>query len=146
MKDSRKFQISTETEAKSLLGSYGIPLTRQRLLIAQYLFSNHQHVTAESLHHELCQSGNQISKATIYNTLGLFVKKDLLHEVIIDGYQRYFDSNLTAHNHIYNMDTEALSDLTCSEYLLDHFKQHHLPEKTKFEAIDIVIKVRNKSN
>lgn len=146
MKDLYKSQISSETEAKSLLRSYGISLTKQRLLIAQYLFSKHQHVSAESLHHELCQSGNQISKATVYNTLGLFVKKDLLHEVIIDGYQRYFDSNLTSHHHIYNMDTEDLIDLTCSEHLFDHFKQHHLPEKTELEAIDIVIKVKNKSN
>ena len=146
MKDDDNSQISIETEAMTLLRSCGISLTKPRVLIAERLFDKHQHVTAESLHNELCQTGSQISKATVYNTLGLFVKKDLLHEVIIDGYQRYFDSNLTSHHHIYNMDTEVLSDITCSEQLFNHFKQHHLPENIQLEAIDVVIKVRNKKN
>ena len=131
----------TTADIEAMLRKNGIYPTAQRLAIANVLFSENQHVTAEQLHETLYKSGNRISIATIYNTLGLFVKKSLLREIFIDGGKTFFDSNNSHHHHCYNIDTGNLVDL--SDQLVPHINMDVLPLGTAVETIDIIVRVRN---
>ncbi|MEW8187191.1 MAG: transcriptional repressor [Candidatus Thiodiazotropha endolucinida] len=126
-----------------LLDDHNINLTRQRRHIADTLFARHQHVTAEQLFEAVKNTGARVSKATVYNTLGLFVRKGLVREVFIDSNRTFYDSNTSHHHHFYNVDTGDLIDI--KERLAPHFVDSDLPAGTAMEIVDLVVRVRNSS-
>ena len=71
---------------KEILRSKSLKLTRQRLLVASYLFDGHnKHVTAEDLFKKLNKSKSKISLATVYNTLHEFYKNKLINKLSINS-------------------------------------------------------------
>ncbi|MES9991533.1 MAG: Fur family transcriptional regulator [Candidatus Thiodiazotropha sp.] len=140
--DSKNDNPTTQQERiDSLLSSCGINLTKQRRVIADTLFAKNQHVTADQLFDAVKGSGARVSKATVYNTLGLFVKKGLVREIFIDASRTFYDSNASHHHHFYNVDTGDLIDV--KDRLAPHFVSHELPAGTAMDVVDLVIRVRN---
>ena len=132
--------ISNEAVSAKLSGR-GILPTRQRVIIGRYLFDAAKHMTAEQLMTLVNNGENRVSKATIYNTLGLFARNGLLREVVINPGRVVYDTNTSQHHHLYNLDTGELSDIP-----LDSIKTD-LPEldpKLQVEGVDVVIRVQNK--
>jgi len=124
------------------LNSHGISPTHQRVEIAQALFSKAQHLSAEQVL-ALVNNGHTVSsKATVYNTLGLFARKGLLREVIIDPTKVFYDTNMAPHYHFYNEDTGTLEDIDTA--MLDIYKLPDPPEGTNTESVDVIIRVKNK--
>ena len=121
----------------------GIQPTPQRVAIAEVLLTAHQHVTADEVFEMVKQSRSDIgvSKATIYNSLGLFVKKGLLRQIFIDASGTFYDTNTATHHHFYNLDTGQLIDM--EERLVPFILESSLPEHTVIEDIDIMIRLRN---
>jgi transcription antitermination factor NusG len=70
----------------------GITPTRQRVDIGQCLFVKDQHITAEQLREQVNEAFAEVSKATVYNTLGLFAAEGLLREVIVDPSKHVYDT------------------------------------------------------
>ena len=67
-----------------LLRDAGLRPTRQRIALATLLYSKgDRHVTAELLHEEAVEAGEQVSLATVYNTLHQFQEAGLLREIAI---------------------------------------------------------------
>ena len=83
------------------LKSSGVTPTTQRVEIAQILFARPQHLSAEQILGMVNESSSTASKATVYNTLGLFAKKGLVKEVIVDPSKVFYDSNVTKHFHFF---------------------------------------------
>jgi Fur family iron response transcriptional regulator len=130
-------------DVSSILNGKGIFVTAQRLLVAQTLFSRNQHVTPEQLHEMVIATGARVSKATVYNTLGLFSEKGLVREIHVSNSKTFYDSNISRHHHFYNVDTGDLIDM--KERLVPLFLHSDLPEGTVMDAADLVVRVRNKN-
>ncbi|MGD8908735.1 MAG: Fur family transcriptional regulator [Chromatiales bacterium] len=126
----------------SLLAEHGIFATAQRRVIAQILFARNMHVTPEELHGLIISSGNKVSKATVYNTLGLFAEKGLVREIHVGNAKTFYDSNTSRHHHFYNVDTDDLIDMR--ERLVPLFLHTDLPDGTTVEAADLVVRIRNR--
>ncbi len=124
------------------LSSRGISLTRQRRVIADVLFARNQHITADQLFEAVSRAGGRVSKATVYNTLGLFVRKGLVRAIHIDATRTFYDSNTGHHYHFYNVDTGELTDM--HEEVATHLIDQDLPQGTVLELMDLVIRVKNK--
>jgi len=137
----QKANLLEAAAAEKLLRRHGIYPTPQRLSIARVLFAKHQHVTAEQLHDKLKNNDITMSIATVYNAVNLFVEKDLLKEIFVDNGKTYFDSNNTHHHHCYNVDNGELIDVT--DQLASHIDFSLLPEGTRVESVDIVVRVTN---
>jgi Fur family iron response transcriptional regulator len=133
------FPLLDEASAAEKLLAAGIQPTRQRLHIAQVLLTCNQHLSADQVLEQMKQSGKPVSKATVYNTLGLFAARGLLREVIIDPSRVFYDTNNTPHHHVYNTATGELSDVD-SQYVLTE-QLPELPEGTQLEGVDVVIRV-----
>ncbi len=134
-------QLHSEEAVSAKLSGCGILPTRQRVMIGRYMFAGDKHMTAEQLMTQLNNGENRVSKATIYNTLGLFARKGLLREVVINPGRLVYDTNTGKHHHIYNLDTGELSDIPLNSI------KTHLPEldpNLQVEGVDIVIRVQNK--
>ncbi|TCK19136.1 Fur family iron response transcriptional regulator [Thiogranum longum] len=133
-------QLLDKSTATERLMAVGIQPTRQRVHIAQVLLTGNQHLSADQVLEQMKHTGKPVSKATVYNTLGLFAARGLLREVIIDPTRVFYDTNSTPHHHMYNTATGELSDID-SQYILTE-QLPELPEDTELEGVDVVIRVR----
>lgn len=132
-----------KTNFQTLLTEAGIIPTQQRLEIARVILSHQQHLSADQVLALVNQNGHKVSKATVYNTLGLFARKGIVREVLVDPNRIFFDSNTAPHHHLYNEDTGALQDVNAHQLRTEGLPM--LPEDTEIVGIDIVIRVRNAS-
>jgi len=115
---------------KEILRSKSLKLTKQRLLIASYLFDGHdKHVTAEDLFKKLNKSKSKISLATVYNTLHEFYKNKLINKLAINSEKIYFDTNMSNHHHFYHKGDELLIDIS------NNLKIKRLPNPPKGKKI-----------
>lgn len=125
----------------SLLETKGISATRQRREIARLLLGRPRHITAEQLMELLQQGGHAISKATVYNTLKLFVSRGLLREIHVDATRTVFDTTTTPHHHFYNVDTGELHDIATES--VEFARLPPAPEGTVGDGVDVIMRVRN---
>jgi Fur family iron response transcriptional regulator len=82
----------------------------------------------------------ETSRATVYNTLNLFVEKKLIREVIVDPSRVFYDPNTDPHYHIYDVDTGELTDIDAAAVEIRGLPP--LPQGMVTEGMDIVIRVR----
>lgn len=116
--------------------------TAQRLAVAAVLFEAPAHFSAEQVLARLQgQQGVSVSKATVYNTLGLFARKGLVREVVVDPNHIVFDSNTAPHHHIYNVDDGSLIDVPLDAAALATLPER--PEGTEVVGVDVIVRVRN---
>ncbi len=123
------------------LKSAGVTPTTQRVEIAQILFSRPQHLSAEQILKMVNKGHSAASKATVYNTLGLFAKKGLLREVIVDPSKVFYDSNVSRHFHFFNTDTGVLTDIPVDAIHID--KLPELPQGTESSGIEVIVRIKN---
>ena len=83
-RNNDKIKISAGLTIQDLLLSQGIKPTSQRNDIAKVMLEKPQHLSAEEVLILVNKKGAYVSKATVYNTLNLFVEKGLIRQVIID--------------------------------------------------------------
>jgi len=131
----------TSAELITMLQEHGIKPTQQRLQIASVLFAKPQHVSADQVLDQVNKlAGIYVSKATVYNTLGLFTRKGLIREVIINSTKVFYDSTTHPHHHIYNVDTGMLMDLDADEININGLPTP--PAGTRIDGVDVVVRVR----
>lgn len=140
MSDLVKNQSLTKDEGIELLRTHGVTPTQQRVDIARILFARAQHMSAEQLMIAANRAGANVSKATVYNTLGLFAGKGMVRQVIVDSTKVFYDSNTAPHFHFYNVDTGMLTDVDEREVNITQLPS--LPAGTVTDGVDVIIRVR----
>ena len=133
----------TKQDIAELLQSHDVYPTPQRVEIAQILMSKMQHLSAEQVLAQVNLGRAVVSKATIYNTLGLFARKGLVREVIVDPTKVFYDSNTSAHHHFYNVDTGELMDIAEDDLPIASLPKS--PGDTVVEGVDVVVRIRGGS-
>lgn len=133
-------QVGSNPEIVAMLHAHGIKPTHQRIQIAGVLFSRPQHLSADQILEEVNAHQGYVSKATVYNTLGLFTRKGMIREVIIDPAKVFYDSTTHPHHHIYNVDTGTLTDLDQDAINIKGLPIP--PDGTVIDGIDVVVRVR----
>lgn len=114
--------------------------THQRIEIAYALFSQGAHLSADQIMARVNGRHPATSKATVYNTLKLFVAKGLIREVIVDPNKVFYDPNTEAHHHLYNVDTGELIDVAAADITVSRLPP--LPPGVVPEGIDVIVRVR----
>lgn len=127
-------------DAADVLCERGIAPTAQRIDIAAVLLARPQHVCAEDLRRMLDRHGTPVSRATVYNTLGLFARKGLVRELFVDSGKVLYDSNTANHDHVYDVDTGTLTDIEPGAVAVSAMPS--LPAGARVESVEIVIRVR----
>ena len=142
MSDPTLMPALGEEEAARRLRDYDILPTQQRLQIAQLLLVRDQHLSADQVLELVNATGSRVSKATVYNTLGLFAHKGILREVNVDPSRVFYDTNNSRHHHFYNIDTGELSDIDASKIPVDQLPD--APEGSVIDGVEVIIRVRHK--
>ena len=123
-----------------LLRKHDINPTHQRIEIAYALFSRCEHLSAEQILHTVNTRHSETSKATVYNTLKLFVEKKLIREVIVDPTKVFYDPNTDEHCHIYDVVSGRLTDVDAAGVSVSGLPD--LPAGMITESVDIIVRIR----
>jgi Fur family iron response transcriptional regulator len=114
--------------------------THQRIEIAHALFSRQQHLPADQVMAIVNKRHSETSKATVYNTLNLFVAKGLIREVIVDPNRVFYDPNTEPRYHIYDVHSGRLTDISAADVRISGLPA--VPEGMVIEGMDVIIRVR----
>ncbi len=127
-------------EIAELLRDHGIAPTHQRIEIAGVLFSRCEHLSADRLLTIVNSRYSEVSKATVYNSLRLFLEKKLIREVIVDPSRVFYDANTAPHHHFYNMSSGELTDICDANLQLAGMPT--LPDGMVADSIDVIVRIR----
>lgn len=123
-----------------ILREHDLRPTRQRLLLSEILFTGEtRHVTAEQLRLEVADRGENMSLATIYNTLNQFSDVGLLREIKLEENVTYYDTNSSHHHHFYDPKAGKLIDIPSDQIRLA--KLPDVPEGQTIDRVDVVIRL-----
>jgi Fur family transcriptional regulator, iron response regulator len=135
--------LETAAHARRTLEQHGIRPTAQRIKVAELLLMAPRHMTAEQILGCLRQADSRVSKATVYNTLNLFVAEGLAREIHADPQRCVYDSTISPHHHFQNLDTGEMIDIRPED--LSFARLPELPAGTEIASVDVVIRLRRKA-
>lgn len=132
--------MSRREEIAGLLREHGITPTHQRMEIAHALFQRREHLSADQILSMVNARHAETSKATVYNTLRLFLEKNLIRELIVDPARIVYDPNTTLHHHLYDVVTGQLTDIPAGDIKVLGLPP--LPPGVETEGVDIIVRTR----
>lgn len=132
-------QYSRDNMAE-LLRAHDINPTHQRIEIAYALFSRQEHLSADQVMTIVNDRHAETSKATVYNTLNLFLEKGLVREVIVDPSKVFYDPNTGPHHHLYEVDSGRLTDIDADDVRIEGLPA--LPKGVETVGIDLIVRVK----
>ena len=83
----------------------------QRVAVADYVLYTDEHPSADQVWHEVRRRFPMLSRATVYNTLHLFVEKGILRELALAEGRVVFDPNVERHHHFIDDESGAIFDV-----------------------------------
>jgi Fe2+ or Zn2+ uptake regulation protein len=104
-----------------LLTDHGIQPSAHRIAVAEYVLSTHEHPSADRVWDRVRERFPMISRATVYNTLNLFVKKQLLRELHLAADSVVFDPKMDRHHHLID-ETGRIHDIDWDEVEVPRLK------------------------
>lgn len=93
------------------LRAHGIQPSAQRLAVAEYVLRTQDHPSADEVLARIRGRVPMISRATVYNTLNLFVEKGLLRQFVLAEGRLVFDPHLAPHHHFVDESSGTIHDV-----------------------------------
>ncbi len=93
------------------LRAHGIQPSAQRLAVAEYVLRTQDHPSADEVLARVRGRVPMISRATVYNTLNLFVEKGLLRQFVLAEGRLVFDPHVEPHHHFVDDESGTIVDV-----------------------------------
>lgn len=106
----------------SILEEHGIQPSAQRVAVAEYVLRTTEHPSADRVWASVQANFPMISRATVYNTLHLFVEKGLLRELHLAPDSVLFDPNVDRHHHFIDEETGRIYDIPWNQVEVNNAK------------------------
>ena len=133
-------KIKSDTDIIEILRRHNIHPTTQRVLITRLLFVQCTHLSAEDVYRMVNSDNRRVSKATVYNTLGLLADKGVVRQVIADPTRVFYDPNTAPHHHFFDVDTGELTDISAEQIHVSGLPA--LPNGAQLEGVDVIVRLR----
>lgn len=105
-------------------------VTSQRLHIVKYLEENRTHPTADDIYLALKKENPSLSKTTVYNSLNILSKHNVVQVLTISPAELRYDSMITPHHHFLCKKCGKIIDLNIKcPYLEKALKDEHKIEE-----------------
>jgi len=93
------------------LREHGIQASAQRVAVGEYVLRTDEHPSADLVWKRVKRRFPYISRATVYNTLNLFVSKGLLKTLNLSDDSVVFDPKTETHHHFIDEKTGRIHDI-----------------------------------
>lgn len=100
-----------QPEIGALLRQHGIQPSAQRVAVARYVLSACDHPSADRVFAKVRRGFPTLSRATVYNTLHLFVEKGLLQALVLAEGRVVYDPKLEPHHHFIDEASGRIHDV-----------------------------------
>ena len=109
------------------LKCHSIKPSYQRMKVFQYLYEERNHPTVDMIYKALCTEIPTLSKTTVYNTLNLFIEKEIANVIVIEENETRYDIDMTVHGHFKCEKCGKLIHLHCEDVvkLEQHLMDSH---------------------
>ena len=128
-----------QIEETSVLKDFGINPSAQRVAVAQYVLHTDEHPSADEVWTRVRERFPHVSRATVYNTLNLFVEKGLLRQFVLTEGRLVFDSKTDDHHHFIDEDSGKIHDVPW-----DAVKVSNVSKLDGFEVREYQVVMRGK--
>ncbi len=123
-----------------ILEEHGIQPSAQRVAVAEYVLNTTEHPSADTVWSGVQKNFPMISRATVYNTLNLFVTRGLLRELHLAPDSVLFDPKLDRHHHFIDEESGQIFDIPWNQIEVSHIKPLR-----GFEVHDYQVVMRGRS-
>ncbi len=93
------------------LKEHGVKPSYQRLKIYEFLLENPTHPTVDTIYKALNKEIPTLSKTTVYNTLNLFLEKNIVSILVIEENETRYDARIDLHGHFKCEKCDSIYDL-----------------------------------
>ena len=107
------------TDIGNYLKSHDIKPSYQRLQIYKFLLENRIHPTVDTIYKALCNDIPTLSKTTVYNTLNIFIEKEIISVLVIEENETRYEANMNLHGHFKCTDCGNIYDIFLDTNSLD---------------------------
>lgn len=101
------------------LKNHGIKPSYQRMKIYEFLLQNKIHPTVDTIYKALNKEIPTLSKTTVYNTLNLFLEKNIVSILVIEENETRYDALLDLHGHFKCEKCGNIYDVEINSEMLD---------------------------
>ena len=120
-----KFEVITiNLTTEAVFTKNKISASYARVMIYEHLASIDSHPTVDAIYKHLHQELPTLSKTTVYNTLALFIKNDLVHALNVGNNEKRYDLKINQHIHFYCTICKGIYDIASTDNLV---KTHPIP-------------------
>ena len=95
----------------TVLREHDVQPSAQRVAVAEYVLATEEHPSADQVWAKVKEGFPMLSRATVYNTLNLFVEKGLLRELVLAEGKVVFDPKVEPHHHFIDEATGEIHDI-----------------------------------
>ena len=128
-----------KSDQATALRDHGINPSAQRVAVAQYVLHTDQHPSADEVWTRVKKRFPHVSRATVYNTLNLFVEKGLLRPFVLTEGRVVFDPKTDDHHHFVDEDSGQIHDVPW-----DAVKVANVPKLDGFEIHEYQVVMRGR--
>jgi Fe2+ or Zn2+ uptake regulation protein len=90
---------------------HAIQPSAQRVAVGEYVLFTEEHPSADQVWAHVKKTFPVLSRATVYNTLNLFVEKGLLQQLVLAEGKVVFDPKVESHHHFIDEATGIIHDV-----------------------------------
>jgi Fur family peroxide stress response transcriptional regulator len=81
------------------LKQHGIKPSYQRIRIFEYLIRHQNHPNVDAIYQELSKDIPTLSRTTVYNTMKLFMERNIVQMINIEDTETRYDADVSTHGH-----------------------------------------------
>lgn len=122
-----------------LLREKGIQPSAQRVAVGEYVLFTEDHPSADQVWSKVGATFPLISRATVYNTLHLFVEKGLLRQHVLAEGRVVFDPKTEMHHHFIDEESGRIFDVPW-----EAFEVKQIDPLEGFEARELQVVMRGR--
>ena len=129
--------METFARSDSYLRQKGIKASYQRVCIYDYFMSSKDHPSVSQVFSDLHTLVPSLSRATVYNTVNLFVTKNILTPVQVDGPEVRYDLSEPGHAHFHCSGCHAIVDVPVGETVVPPELQGFLVQEVQLHFMGL---------
>ena len=141
MESVRWSALTAINEFIDILRKHGYKATPQRIAILKVLMERHDHPRADDIYEQVKHEFPTISRATVYNTLQIFIEAGMLQELAFYDDKTRFDANMQPHINLICSQCGRIDDIvdddlsTLVTRIIQHTRFHLQSQRIDFYGL-----------
>ena len=138
-KVNNRHKTGSDEAGLAVLNIAGARVTSQRALLLELMRRGGGHLGADELYRQARERQPRLSLSTVYRTLRMFKKLDLVEELHFDESHHHYEVKAPdEHHHLMCLDCGRVIEF---QYSLSHYIKRHVPDAKDFDITETEVRM-----